>query len=89
MNITVQDGVVYVDGVEYRRPQQDETELLDLQDRIAALRDAIESMLGHAQSLYDNYSMEKLSVGMIEAEGYLRAAKEIHVDFQEIMAGVA
>ena len=88
MNITVQDGVVWVDGVEHRRPQQNVTELLDLQDRIAALRDAIESMLGHAQSLYDNYSMEKLSIGMIEAEGYLRAAKEINDEFNEIMAGI-
>lgn len=89
MNITVQDGVVYVDGVEHRRPQQDETELLDLQDRIAALRDTIDSMLGHGQSLYDNYSMEKLSVGMIEAEGYLRAAKEINEEFNEIMTSIA
>ena len=88
MNITVQDGVVWVDGVEHRRPHQDETELLDLQDRIAALRDTIESMLGHAQSLYDNYSMEKLSVGMIEAEGYLRAAKQINEQFNETMAGI-
>lgn len=85
MIINVSPGIVYIDGVQYHQVDKDTIELSSLLDRITTLRVSIDDMLQHGQALYDDYKLEKLSIGMIEAEGYLRATKQIHNIFDAII----
>lgn len=44
-------------------------------DRYEALKGEVEQELANAQALYDDFKAQGLSMGMVEAEGFLRGLK--------------
>ena len=46
-------------------------------ERYESLKEQLQQLHTEAQDLYDNMQQEGLSAGLIEAEGYLRAAKRV------------
>lgn len=77
IQVNVEDGTVYVDGVYYYQQSDGVKELVAYRRMFADMKDRIGDMQQHAQSLYDDYKREGLGFGMVEAEGYLRAAIEM------------
>lgn len=88
MNVNISSGIVYIDGVEYHQVSDDADSLIALKDKINDLRYTIADMLCNGQALYNDCKSEGLSIGMVEAEGYLRATKGIHNRFQELFSDV-
>jgi hypothetical protein len=70
------DSIV-VNGVTYYSEKPAAVVNQDLLDKYEWLKNEIGLMLSRSQKLYDQMKLEGLCVGMIEAEGCLRTAKEM------------
>lgn len=68
---------IVVDGVTYYREQPDLIKAKAVLEKYEWLTGDIRHFVQEAQALYDNMKDEGLSIGMIEAEGYLRAMKTL------------
>lgn len=84
MYIQIEQDRVIVDGITYHRHDSNVNKAAMYERMVGDMRSFTSEMLTHAQELYDNYSGEKLAFNMIEAEGYLRAAKEIKNQFDDL-----
>lgn len=84
MDIQIEQDVVIVDGITYHRQDNNVNKAAVYERMVDDLRSFTSEMLTHAQELYDNYSGEKLAFNTIEAEGYLRAAKEMKNHFDDL-----
>ncbi|MNQ25264.1 hypothetical protein D3C85_384780 [compost metagenome] len=49
------------------------------------IKERLDSFLEHAQYNYENFTSEGLTFGSIEAEGYLRAVKQIRNEIYELI----
>ncbi|MNL77583.1 hypothetical protein D3C87_2038030 [compost metagenome] len=49
------------------------------------IKERLDSFLEHAQYNYENFTSEGLTFGSIEAEGYLRAVKQIRNEIYELV----
>jgi hypothetical protein len=78
MNIQIEQDVVIVDGITYHRQDSGANKAAVYERMVDDMQAFAYDMLTHAQSTYDNYGLEKLTLNMAEAEGYLRAAKEMN-----------
>lgn len=78
---------IIVDGVTYFREPPDLTKAKLAIDKFEWLKSDILAMLDRAQGLYDNMEAEGLTFGTVEAEGYLRAAKEIKNTLEYVEQG--
>lgn len=81
MILTLEENIVRIDGVEYHLRQEK-----DFSEQIEKLRCAINDMVDNAKLLYGDMRKDGLSYGLIEAEGYLRAANDISAIFEEIVS---
>lgn len=71
------DETIIINGVTYYRKQEAGPDVVRLTERLDWLEQEIRTMLTTAQSLYDQMREDGLTVGTIEAEGYLRAARDM------------
>jgi|GEM_PF-6839660 len=68
---------IIVDGVTYYREQPELTKAKVAIEKYEWLTASIRHVLEAAQGLYDNMKEEGLNFSSIEAEGYLRCAKQL------------
>lgn len=84
MDIQIEQDVVIVDGITYCRQDIGADKAAVYERMVDDMRAFTQDLLTHAQNVYGNYSLEKLTLNMAEAEGYLRAAKEMNNYFDEL-----
>lgn len=70
------DSIV-VNGVTYYREKPTDVVNVELLEKYNWLKNEIGNTLRNSQELYDQMKADGLCVGMIEAEGSLRTAKEM------------
>lgn len=68
---------IIVNGITYYSKKPVDSTDNELLEKYNWLKNEIEVMLQRSQELYDQMKTDGLSIGMIEAEGYLRAAQEM------------
>lgn len=86
MQINIRDNIVTIDGIEYIKRDHNSGETVEImEDQLAQIETTLDEMITHGQALYDDFKREGLSFGQVEAEGYLRAVKEMKHRFNEIV----
>lgn len=68
---------IVVNGVTYYREKEPSPTVDQLTERLSWIEQEVQAMLTKAQELYDQMREDGLTIGTVEAEGYLRAAQEM------------
>lgn len=79
------DETIVVNGVTYYRQKPADAVNEELREKYEWIKTEASQMLSRAQELYDQMKNDGLTIGLIESEGYLRAAKDMQkwVDYVE------
>lgn len=72
-----ENEMVVVNGVVYHRKKPAGEDFVRLREKYDWLQHEVSQMLDRAQEQYDQMREDGLTIGTVEAEGYLRAAKDM------------
>lgn len=72
------DHVLTINGVRYYKSLPEELiKIKQLEEELEWIHLNVDETLQQAQALYDDMKDNELTIGMVEAEGFLRCAKTI------------